>query len=231
MWFLSWGPFRDLKLSAGALHTSSSVPPPSLALTSSAAAVGPASKSVWFPSRSSPRGLLPDPAPVRNHRRSCPASHLCCSDSAFIAHHVPLSHLLPYTSTGLKLPWRWSLLPTRVPPITAVSHKAADGASKQTELLSLMFSFSSAAQPGLYTAWSLVKYRWLTFWTVRLLSVPETLAQMHKVTGLHALNIKKSVTKLWWFILLTPVLSTDLITSTIKSFLWMLQFISVCQFE
>lgn len=35
---------------------------------------------------------------------------------------------------------------------------------------------------------------------------PKTLAQMHIITGLHALNTKKAVTKVWRFILLTPVL-------------------------
>lgn len=176
MWFLSWGP-RDLKLSAGALHTASFVPPPSLTPTSSAVVAGPASSPFGF-HPSVPVRLHPWPCPVPNHRWSCPASHLCCSDSAFIAHHVLLSHLLPYTSAGLMLAWRWSLLPTRGPPITAVSQSAVDGASKQTELLSLMVSLSSTTQTAPYTAWNL-NYRWLTF--QHLSSVPEAHTQMDEI--------------------------------------------------
>lgn len=117
----------------------------------------------------------------------------CCSDSAFIAHHVPLSHSVPYTSTGLILPWCWSLLPTRVLPITAVSQEAVDGAFKQTELLSLMFSLSSAAQITPYTVWDLLNYGWLTF-EQYFFSVPETYSQTHEISHSQTCTMSTCIT-------------------------------------
>lgn len=69
-----------------------------------------------------------------------------CSGSAALAHRVPLFHLVPYTSAGFIPPRCGVLLPTQVPPITAVSQEAVDGTSELTALLFLIFSLSSAAQ-------------------------------------------------------------------------------------
>lgn len=162
LWFLSRGP-RELKLSTCALHTASSAPPQrptSLVPTSSVSVIiGPASSPVFM--ASVPVQFHPWPYSVHNHHWSCPASHLCCSGPARLSlSSLIMSRLLPYTSTGLMLPWRWSLLPTQGPPITAVSQKALDHASKHTDLLSVMLSLSFVTQTAPYTTWNLVCYRW-----------------------------------------------------------------------
>lgn len=169
-------------------HTAFFVPPPFLTPTSSAVVAGPASSLDDV----HPFVLVqshPWPCPVCNHRWSCSASHLCCSHSALIAHHVPLSHLVPYTSTGLILPRRWSLLPPRAPPITAVSQEAVDGTSKQSELLSLMFSLSSAAQIAPYSV-EFVEFWVIHIWTVSLLCPLNTCSDTQdlSLTGMHNLN-------------------------------------------
>lgn len=106
---------------------------------------------------------LSTPAPTRLHSsalapalRSVPVSisqgsiHDPAQFVIMADHVLPLTScsgsavalLFHYTSTGFTPPWCWLLLPTRVPPITAVSQEAAAGTSELTALLSLIVSLS-----------------------------------------------------------------------------------------
>ena len=73
-------------------------------------------ESIWFQSFRPLCGFIPDPALftiITGRVLPLTSAAQAPLGSACIAHRVPLSHSLPYTSTGLMLPRHWSQLPTR----------------------------------------------------------------------------------------------------------------------
>ncbi|TNN72463.1 hypothetical protein EYF80_017239 [Liparis tanakae] len=98
----------DLKLSTSALHTFpvSFLPPP---LPPPPSRCPSRLQSVWFSSFPPCVVSSPDPALfliITGHVLLLTSAALAKLRSAFIAHHVRLSYVPPYTSTGLMLPRR-----------------------------------------------------------------------------------------------------------------------------
>ena len=206
MWFLSWGPAGDLKLSTCALHIVFFVPlscphlPPSLAPTGPAVVTGPALSPFGF-HPFVPVQFHPWPCPVHNHHRSCPASHLCCSGPAWLCFHRSSCPVVPLAA--LHLHWLDAAMTLISAANTnasnyAVSQEALDDTWRRTELLSLMLSLHSTNSPS--NSVELVDYRWLTFErNISPRSQKHTLRNMRSLTHRHAhTHFKTTLSRLWF---------------------------------
>lgn len=154
--------------------------PPSLPPTSSAVTASPAS---------GPFGVHPIVL-VLAQPWPCPViitGLVLLTSVALITHQA----LCPTWCPTPSLVWFYiNVLPWWLTPITVVSQEAVDGPSKQSELLSLMFSLSYPAQIGPYTAWYLVEF-WVThIWTEPRLYPRTTCSSTQdlSLTGIHNLN-------------------------------------------